>query len=269
MQITHEEFLKMQEERQARASNNFTPRSNSADFLKLADGEKCLLRFSFKSPNELPIYTVHKITVDGKFRNINCIRNFRDPIEKCPLCAADKPYKQVVYITAIRYITDEDGQLVKTQPVIWERPTGFLKDLNSYYNEYGDLSEMVFTLERTGQMKDTRYNLMPKNAAIFNKQAYPADFSAFENFNPMGGLILDKSYDELVDISAGILPANTTKAVPMPGAPVSSYDTVATPPERPVAYGSGAPATYGYNNTAAYNSEDVVQNTTTVRRVTY
>ena len=263
MQITHEEFLKMQEERQARANNNFTPRSNSADFLKLADGEKCLLRFSFNSPNELPIYTVHKVTVDGKFRNINCIRNFRDPIDKCPLCAADKPYKQVVYITAIRYITDEDGQLVKSQPVIWERPTGFLKDLNSYYNEYGDLSEMVFTLERTGQMKDTRYNLMPKNAAIFNKQAYPADFSAFENFNPMGGLILDKSYDELVDISAGVLP---TAKVPMPGAPVADNRVVQ---ERAVAYGSGTPATYGYG-TAAYGPEDLVaQSAPTVRRVTY
>lgn len=263
MQITHEEFLKMQEERQARANNNFTPRSNSADFLKLADGEKCLLRFSFNSPNELPIYTVHKVTVDGKFRNINCIRNFRDPIDKCPLCAADKPYKQVVYITAIRYITDEDGQLVKSQPVIWERPTGFLKDLNSYYNEYGDLSEMVFTLERTGQMKDTRYNLMPKNAAIFNKQAYPADFSAFENFNPMGGLILDKSYDELVDISAGVLP---TAKVPMPGAPVADNRVVQ---ERAVAYGSGTPATYGYGAPAAYGPEDLAQSAPTVRRVTY
>ena len=263
MQITHEEFLKMQEERQARANNNFTPRSNSADFLKLADGEKCLLRFSFNSPNELPIYTVHKVTVDGKFRNINCIRNFRDPIDKCPLCAADKPYKQVVYITAIRYITDEDGQLVKSQPVIWERPTGFLKDLNSYYNEYGDLSEMVFTLERTGQMKDTRYNLMPKNAAIFNKQAYPADFSAFENFNPMGGLILDKSYDELVDISAGVLP---TAKVPMPGAPVADNRVVQ---ERAVAYGSGTPATYGYGAPAAYGPEDLAQSASTVRRVTY
>lgn len=262
MQITHEEFLKMQEERQARANNNFTPRSNSADFLKLADGEKCLLRFSFNSPNELPIYTVHKVTVDGKFRNINCIRNFRDPIDKCPLCAADKPYKQVVYITAIRYITDEDGQLVKSQPVIWERPTGFLKDLNSYYNEYGDLSEMVFTLERTGQMKDTRYNLMPKNAAIFNKQAYPADFSAFENFNPMGGLILDKSYDELVDISAGVLP---TAKVPMPGAPVADTRVVQ---ERAMAYGSGTPATYGYG-AAAYGPEDLAQSAPTVRRVTY
>lgn len=263
MQITHEEFLKMQEERQARASNNFTPRSNSADFLKLADGEKCLLRFSFNTPNELPIYTVHKVTVDGKFRNINCIRNFRDPIDKCPLCAADKPYKQVVYITAIRYITDEDGQLVKSQPVIWERPTGFLKDLNSYYNEYGDLSEMVFTLERTGQMKDTRYNLMPKNAAIFNKQAYPADFSAFENFNPMGGLILDKSYDELVDISAGVLP---TAKVPMPGAPVADNRVVQ---EQAVAYGSGTPATYGYGAPAAYGPEDLVRSAPTVRRVTY
>ena len=263
MQITHEEFLKMQEERQARANNNFTPRSNSADFLKLADGEKCLLRFSFNSPNELPIYTVHKVTVDGKFRNINCIRNFRDPIDKCPLCAADKPYKQVVYITAIRYITDEDGQLVKSQPVIWERPTGFLKDLNSYYNEYGDLSEMVFTLERTGQMKDTRYNLMPKNAAIFNKQAYPADFSAFESFNPMGGLILDKSYDELVDISAGVLP---TAKVPMPGAPVAGNRVVQ---ERAVAYGSGTPATYGYGAPAAYGPEDLAQSASTVRRVTY
>ena len=263
MQITHEEFLKMQEERQARASNNFTPRSNSADFLKLADGEKCLLRFSFNTPNELPIYTVHKVTVDGKFRNINCIRNFRDPIDKCPLCAADKPYKQVVYITAIRYITDEDGQLVKSQPVIWERPTGFLKDLNSYYNEYGNLSEMVFTLERTGQMKDTRYNLMPKNAAIFNKQAYPADFSAFENFNPMGGLILDKSYDELVDISAGVL---STAKVPMPGAPVADNRVVQ---ERAVAYGSGTPATYGYGTQVAYGPEDLAQSTPTVRRVTY
>ena len=264
MQITHEEFLKMQEERQARANNNFTPRTNSPDFLKLADGEKCLLRFSFKSPNELPIYTVHKITVDGKFRNLNCIRNFRDPIEKCPLCAADKPYKQVVYITAIRYITDEDGQLVKAQPVIWERPTGFLKDLNSYYNEYGDLSEMVFTLERTGQMKDTRYNLMPKNAAIFNKQAYPADFSAFEKFNPMGGLILDKAYDELVDISAGALP--TANAGPMPGAPIATNNVAQ---ERATACTPGTRTTYGYGVPNTYSVGETTPAEPTVRRVTY
>lgn len=264
MQITHEEFLKMQEERQNTNGEFTTKNTNFTEFLKLADGEKCLLRFSFKSPAELPIYTVHKVTVDGKFRNVNCIRNFRDPIDKCPLCAASKSYKQIIYLTALRYVTDEDGQLVKTQPVIWERPTGFLKDLNNYYEEYGDLSEMVFTLSKTVQMAKTRYSLMPKNAAIFNKQAYPADFSAFEKFSPMRGLIVDKSYDELVDMSTKILMVEGSYTQPITQPATQPNVTVPT-------YANDTSYRPAYSTAAAQpdyrQSETPVSNT--VRRVTY
>ncbi len=210
MQFTHEEFLKMQAERQAQPTGAVTKydHTNSVSFLKLNPGEKVLIRFAFNSPDELPRYTVHGINIGGKFRKVNCLRGFYDPIAACPLCAAGERYKQTVFIPALKYVVDENGQLKETHSVVFERPSGFLNTLKSCYTEYGNLADQVFTLERIGSTtQDTRYNLLIKNATIFNKQAYPADFKLFENFNPMK-FILDKPYNEVADLANQLLIAN-------------------------------------------------------------
>lgn len=203
--LTQEQFQEMQKERQERQATraNQGERKNSVGFFKLADdGDAALVRFTFDNPNELPIFTTHAVTIDGKFRKVNCIRNFRDPISACPLCAANKPYKQSIYVTMVEYTKNDDGT-VTASPKVWERATGFLQQLNSLYNEYGSLSGIVCKITRNGAKgsMQTTYTVMPANPAIYNEQNYPKDFSAFENFKVLGGPLADKTYDELVDLA--------------------------------------------------------------------
>lgn len=205
-QLSYADYLQQQKQNQERqaARASQSERKNSVGFFKLQDdGDEAIVRFTFGSPNDLPIFTTHAVTVDGKFRKVNCLRSsFRDPIETCPLCNANKPYKQSIYITMLVYTKNDDGTITAS-PKVWERTTGFMQTLSSLYTEYGDLSSGVYKIRRNGAKgsMQTTYTVIPANPAIYNEQNYPKDFSAFENFKVLGGPLMDKTYDELVDLA--------------------------------------------------------------------
>ena len=48
----------------------------------------------------------------------------------------------------------------------------------------------------------TTYSIMFGNPSIYNDQLYPKDFSAFENYSPLGTAIIDKNESELRDLAA-------------------------------------------------------------------
>lgn len=275
-QFNYEDFLAMQNERAARAqgaTTTYDP-NNRINFLKLADGEKALVRFAFDDLSDFKVYTVHTVDMDGKkWQKVNCLRNFRDPIDTCPLCAAGIKYKQIIYVPMLRYLTDENGQLVNTEPVVFERPSGFLKELNSFYTEYGDLSKTMFTIERQGSgASDTRYTFMPKNVAIFNEQAYPIDFSAFNDFTIMGRFIKDLPYEKLVDLASGNLAPAGNNFVPPTfeqKTPVytNTVNTVVTPAYN--GYGSSAAPRYAAPSTSGEELQVNAVKVEPVRRVTY
>lgn len=230
-QLSYDEFLQQQKERQERQATraNQGERRNSVGFFRLEnDQDTAIIRFTFDKPSDLSVFSTHALNIDGKFRKVNCIRNsFHDPISACPLCAANKPYKQSVYLTMVEYTKNDDGT-VTASPKVWERATGFMQTLVSLYNEYGSLSNIVCKITRNGAKgsMQTTYTVIPANPAVYNEQNYPKDFSAFENFKVLGGPLADKTYDELADLAKEQLEVETpASARPEPQTYQTAYTT--------------------------------------------
>ncbi len=200
--ISREEFLAQQKEREARAAaaQNAGPR---VGFFKLADdGDEAIVRFCYDDPNQLDILTTHKTTVDGKFRRVNCLReSFKDDPASCPMCAAGVPVQQRLYIKLIEYTRDENGNIV-AQPKLWERPTSYVNILGNLFTEYGDISDNVFKVKRSGEKgsMQTTYSIMLANPNVYNASLYPKNNEAFDGYNILGSAVLDKSFDELKEM---------------------------------------------------------------------
>ena len=74
--------------------------SDGIGFFTLKDGEEAIVRIMCDSINELDILTVHPITVGNSTfpnRQVNCLRDPREPLEQCPLCSAGNKVKQKVF----------------------------------------------------------------------------------------------------------------------------------------------------------------------------
>lgn len=199
MYISREEFLKQQAERQERANaaQNAGPRVGY--FSLKDDGDEAIVRFCYDNPDQFDILTTHQTTVEGKFRRVNCLReSFKDSPDTCPMCAAGVPIQQKFYIKLLEYTRDENNNIVAT-PKIWERPTSYVNILGNLFAEYGNVSDNVFKVKRSGEKGSlqTTYSIMLANPNVYNSELYPKNNGAFEGYNIIGTAVLDKSYDEL------------------------------------------------------------------------
>ena len=198
--ISRDEFLKMQAEKE----QTTRPQGPRVGYFSLRDdGDETLVRFAYSDPSEFEVYTVHPVTIDGRFRKVNCINDLRAGVHSCPLCAAGVQLQQKFYIRLIEYTRDEEGKIVPYAR-IWERPASYMQILTNLFTEYGPLCDSVFKVKRSGARGDmqTTYSIMYANPSIYNEQLYPKDFSMFENYSPLGTAILDKNDMELSALAA-------------------------------------------------------------------
>lgn len=190
-------------------SNQSGGNSDGIGFFSLkGDGAEAVVRIMCDSLEDLTILTVHPVTVQpAKFpnnRQVNCIRSARDPIELCPLCAADNKVKSKVFIKMIQY--DSQG---KGTPVVWDRPANvYVQTLKTYLDNYGPLSNVMCKIVRHGSGLDTTYDIIPAlNPQIYNDANYPRMDNAFDNFKVLGRMVLDKNAEEMMTfISTGAFP---------------------------------------------------------------
>lgn len=212
------------------------------------DGDEAIVRIMHDSPEDFDILAVHQTTVDGKFRNVSCLRSPSDPMDMCPFCAANKKFATRLYIHLIQYVRDENNQIV-AQPKVWERSTAYAKQLAEYINEYGPLSDMIFKIKRSGAKgsMDTTYTIIPANAKLYPEDIYVKDAEALADYQALGHAVLDKNYEEMIAMLDG---APTTQQSAAPARPAytpaparPTFDQVAqaaTPayapvPQQPVA----------------------------------
>ena len=195
--VNRTEFLKRQMELQER------PARTGISYFKLPkDGDEAYIRFIYSDPDQIEVETVHSVRIDGRFRRVSCPRDFREPLSACPICEAGGRLENRCYVKMLVYTRDEDGKIVTT-PSVWDRPASMVKTLSEYFGEYGDISDLVFKVKRSGStMEDTTYNFFPQSASIYNETLYPKDFSAFDNYSVVGTAVLNLSVDELSDIVA-------------------------------------------------------------------
>lgn len=185
-------------------STNSGSNDGYVGFFSLAnDGDEATVRIMHDSTDTFDLVTTHQIQLNNKYRRVNCIRDPRDPIENCPLCAADKKIQQRMYVHLIQYEKDENGNI---NPVakVWERSASYAITIKNLITEYGPLSDYLFKIRRNGAKgsMDTTYDIILANPKVYREELYPRVDNAFDNYSAVGSAVLDKSFDELAEFVA-------------------------------------------------------------------
>ena len=164
--------------------------NSSSNFFSLKDdGDVARVRFMYNDLKDVVGYAVHEIEVDGNKRYVNCLRSYNEPKSKCPCCANDYMQKAKIYVPLYNVDTKEVQ--------LWERGKKFLGKLQSICTRYArqdsPLVNHVFEIERNGKKGDTQttYEIYEVGSDGTTLQDLP------EVIEPLGNVILDKSYDEL------------------------------------------------------------------------
>lgn len=201
-------------------------------YFKLADGGEALVRFNVPSIDSLDFASIHRVKRNPEDRfcgmSISCL----NPLGKtgeCPLCEAveagnpnvQKVGKRVFVKVLVSYKDPTTGAWGKPEPVIWERPAGFYKELMTLINEYGSLVHNLFKITRTGSSLDTKYSINYAVPTVYKPELIPEDFSAFNNFNIKKHSYWEKTYEEVEEyLNTGSFPevikTETTKSVETP-----------------------------------------------------
>lgn len=200
-EISYESYNKMKEQRDA--MSNQGPR---VGYFSLKNhGDEALVRIMHDSTDSFDMLVVHQHQVNGKWRNINCLRAPSDPIANCPFCAAEKPLKSKIYIHLIEYTKDENGTVVGT-PKLWERPASYVDTLKNLLDNYGPLSEHLFKIKRNGVAGDmqTSYNIMYAPPTMFPNEVYKKDSKAFENVKALGTAVLNRTAKQMQEMLSGV-----------------------------------------------------------------
>ena len=154
------------------------------------DGDVARVRIMWNGIDDIAGYAVHEVTIGGRKRYVNCLREYDQPLDDCP-CCRNRMYQTVKLYIPI-YDIDEDK--VK----YWERGKKFMSKLTSLCARYSSdkipLVAQVFEIERNGKQGDTNttYEIYP----VGQPDGTTLD-DLPEVLPVIGNLILDKSADEL------------------------------------------------------------------------
>lgn len=228
---------------------------NSVSFFSLKnDGDEAIVRIMHDSVEDFDIVTLHPISIDGKYRSANCIREPRDPMDKCPLCKNGTKIQSKIFIHMIQYVANESGQ-IEAKPVVWERSISYATKLKNDIDEYGPLSNCIFKIRRNGKPRDmqTTYDMKLGNPSMYTDVAYPKVENAFDNYSACGTIVLDKTYEELEQfVTTGKFPEtrradnNDSTTTPSSNVPRNDWNNGVT---NSYSTGDVAPNTPNYNPT--------------------
>lgn len=160
------------------------------------DKEVARVRFLFNGIEDVEGFAVHEVEIDGKKRYVNCLRDYGQPLDVCPFCAAKKP-TQVKYFIPIYNIDEEKIQT-------WERGKQFGAKISSLCSHYPNMVSHIFEIERNGKPGDTNTTY-----EIFEVGKDDTTLDNFELQDALGTIILDKTADEMdCYLNAGYFPGD-------------------------------------------------------------
>lgn len=210
--VTFEEATEMQRSQNSNYVESFALKN---------DGDEAIVRFMHDDVASFDIVTTHSVTINGKFRSVNCLRGPHDPMENCPLCATGANTQNVMFIHLIEYTRDDQGNIVPV-PKVWSRSLSYATRIKSLINEYGPLSQCLFKIHRNGAAgsRDTSYDILFAPDRIYPAQNYPIPDGVFDNYSATGTIVLDKSFDDLTTfVNTGRMPEATQESAPTYAAP--------------------------------------------------
>lgn len=211
-------------------TGNSSVNSNQVGFFSLQnDGDEAVVRFLVDSVEDLEILTVHDIRIDGRFRQVSCLRDPREPMENCPLCARGERVKQVVFIKMLQYEQTPNG--IEVKPVVWQRSaSAYAFRMKGYLDNYGPMSNILCKVIRHGARGDmqTTYDIIPNlNPQQFPQEQYPITTEAFNDYKALGRVVLEKDFNEVNEfVNTGHFPENNQGSVNI--SPQPQYNTYNT-----------------------------------------
>lgn len=164
---------------------------NGGGFFSLKnDKDTARVRFLLDGVKDLDniTYAVHKIKLNNTDRYVSCLRNYSDPMDKCPLCATGSKVQLRFFVP----LYNEDVQDVQ----IWDRGKNFANKLSSLMSRYGEKTPLVshlFDIERIGKAGDMK--------TTYETYEVEEDGTMLEDLpeapEVLGGIVLDKTEDEI------------------------------------------------------------------------
>ena len=176
-------------------ADNYGGQGGAGFFGLKNDHEVAQVRFLLNGIEDVEGYAVHEIEVDGKKRYANCLRNYGDPIDVCPCCAAKMPVT-VKYFIPLYNIKEQRVQS-------WERGKQFGAKISTICSRFPNLVSHTFEIERVGKPGDTKTTY-----EIFETGQDDTTLDSFEEIpNAFGTIVLDKTADELATyVQTGAFP---------------------------------------------------------------
>lgn len=123
---------------------------SGVDFFTLKnDGDTARVRILHGDDQDLPLFLVHKMEVDGKDRYVECLE------DGCPSCEAYGSPMLKLFIIMYDYADEK----VKC----WERGTSQVDHLLGFIDKYGPLNNRDYEIQRHGKRNDpkTTYQFFP------------------------------------------------------------------------------------------------------------
>lgn len=170
--------------------DNYGSNSDS-EFLQLKDdGDMVTAQLMIEDMEDVDIFACHQAVVgkwdDGndKTRFVSCLRNYDDPLDVCPMCAAGLKTQVVMMLAMV----DQKDRKIK----IWNRGKTFIPKIKNFVNRWGDMTQKPVDIIRNGRRGDkkTTYDIQISPAK-------PIDISQYEKPEFLGGYIMDKTADEM------------------------------------------------------------------------
>lgn len=262
-------LVKEQQKAQNGGNNNFGDKPKVIFLSKLLadDGDSVVVRLPYESHKDFDFANVHRVALkSGGYKNISCLREDYDSVDKCPLCASGQTPKGRFFLKGVTYIQDDNG--IQVVPFVWERAAGFAKEINGYIEEFGSLKNFPLKIKRNGKKGDqqTTYSIIPANASIYNTQTYPADFSGIETLDISKFAYVERNFNDLSTlVLTGDLPPKEVKEQSQ--ATSSHLQTVNTNVGGNVADTFAPDVTSAENNPFVTQEKQVLQPNTSPRTV--
>jgi len=152
------------------------------------DKDTAKVRILYESADEIDGLSVHEVQINGKRKYVNCLREYNDPIDKCPFCQAKMKTYAKLYIP----LYNEDAQ----QFQFWERGRTFYGKISGLVSRYKNIVSRTFEIERNGVKDDTKtdYSFYPVDDPDGTTIQDILDDLGFDEMpSPIGTIILDKS----------------------------------------------------------------------------
>ena len=153
------------------------------------DKDTARVRFLLNDLNDMKGVTCHEVEVGGKRIDVECLRNYEDPVENCPLCNAGYRPSAKLFIP----LYNEDAKASQ----IWVRGRKFFDRLSSLCSRFNPLVATSFEIERNGKAGDTNTTY-----EIYSGKTDGARVTDYPEMNAEGTAFEARSFDDLANFVA-------------------------------------------------------------------